>query len=117
MSCKKFEITIKPGDDIKWAGQIKQTNITDFTGYILKAQFRAKNMNSLLPASLLAEADIDWIDEVAGTFHLQVDRDTTTDWPLGITIMLDVSVMHPDGTRVRTETTELTTTPGVTETM
>lgn len=117
MSCKKFEIIVKPGDDIKWTGLIEQANIDDFTGYTLAAQFRAKNMTSELPATLLADATIEWIDEVAGTFYVIVDRADTADWSFGITIMLDISVMHPDGTRVRTETVEFSTTAGVTETM
>lgn len=117
MSCKKFEVEIKPGDDIKWSGVIDQLNIDDYTGYELAAQFRAKNMRSLLPSTLLGEATMSWIDEVAGTFHLEVDKAVTAEWPLGISIMMDISVTHPDGHRVRTETVEITTIPGVTETM
>lgn len=116
MSCKKTaDIIIKPGDDIKWTGTIEQLNIDDFTEYDLVAEFRAKNMITEYPATLLGSGTIEWIDHEAGTFYLIVDRAVTALWPVGVTVMLDISVMHPDGTRVRTETVEFDTTIGVTE--
>lgn len=115
MACKSWNIVFKPGDDIKWAGAITQANIIDFTGYSVAAQFYAKNMSTGKPGTLLGTASVSWINQVAGTFHLEVDRAVTAEWPEDITIMTDIKVTHPDDTRVRTETFEFTTTTGVTE--
>lgn len=114
MACK-FPIEFKPGDDLKWAGVLEQPNVTDFTGYELAAEFRAKNRNSKLPATLLATGTCVWDDVLTGAFFVIVSRTVTADWPLGIIIMMDIRVQHPDGTHVRTETLEFPTIPGVTE--
>ncbi len=114
-SCKGFEIEVKPGDDIKWAGLIEILEVTDFTGYTVAAEFRAKNMGSNLPATLLGTATIEWIDQVAGTFFLLIPRAETALWKTNLHILLDISVVDPEGLRVRTETAEFMTTAGVTE--
>ncbi len=111
----KTNITIKPGDDISWGGIVERTGITDFTGYILKAQFRLRDPASGAVSTLLADATIAWLVEAEGSFLLTVPRAVTAAWPAGATVLLDVSVLDPSGARVRTETVEFKTEAGVTE--
>lgn len=111
----KTNITIKPGDDISWGGIVERTGVTDFTGYVLKAQFRLRDPASGAVSTLLADATIEWLDEVEGTFLLTVARAITATWPSGATVLMDVSVLDADGARVRTETVEFKTEAGVTE--
>lgn len=113
----KSSITLKPGDDIEWAGALTRAGVSDHTGHALKAQFRSRNQVSGQMGVLLADAMITWLDEVAGLFHLSVARALTATWPAGIDVLLDVSVLDPDGKRIRTETVTFKTEPGVTETI
>lgn len=114
MSCKEY-VEFKPGDDIYWAGVLEQPNITDYTGYELAVEFRAKNRNNGEPDTLLGSGTVTWTDVLTGAFLIQVPRATTADWPVGITIVMDVSVLHPSGHRVRSETLQIKTVHGVTE--
>lgn len=108
-------ITVKPGDDIRWLGHIEQDGVTDFTGYVLSSQVRARSPVTGDMTTLYATAAVAWLDAVAGLFEYRVDRDVTSKWPAGVELYLDVRVTSPDGTQVRTSTAAFKTQPGVTE--
>ena len=112
---KKANITIKPGDDIIWSGVITRTSVTSWAGYVLKAEFRAKNPNSKTPNTLMGSASIVWVNTATGAFRLTVPRSVTKKWGSGITMLMDISVMNTEGKRVRSETAEFMTEAGVTE--
>lgn len=107
-------ITVKPGDDIVWAGQITRTGVTDFTGYILTSQIKLKDPSTGALSTLLGTATVAWLDAVAGTFSYSVSRTVTATWPAGACLLLDVKVATPDAKWVRTETAEFETEAGVT---
>ncbi len=109
-----FTPTVKPGDDIRWAGTIEQTGVTDFTGYVLTSQIRQRSEVNGSMAALQADASITWADEAAGAFLYAVDSSVTATWPEGATLYLDIRVATPDGLRVRTETICFNTESGVT---
>lgn len=114
---KQATFYIKPGDDINWRGTITRAGVTSFVGYTLKAQFRAKSKKACDAGTLLDTGVCTWISAAAGTFSLRVARANTLKWPENITVMLDISILDPDGKRVRSETAELKTITGVTETV
>ena len=108
-------LKIKPGDDIRWAGQIAREGVTDFTGYTLTSQIRRKVPAVGQTETLLANASITWGDATVGAFLFEVPRAITADWPTGTTLVLDVRVASPDNRWTRTETAEFMTEAGITE--
>ncbi len=107
-------ITVKPGDDIAWVGQITRTGTTDFTGYALTSQIRLKDPSTGLSSALLGTATIAWLDPLTGTFSYLVPRAVTATWPANACLLLDVRIEAPDTHWVRTETAEFETEAGVT---
>lgn len=108
-------ITVKPGDDIAWIGEIKREGVTTFVGYTLTAQIRLKNAVSGAPDDLLADATIAWVDAALGLFSFSVPRSVTAEWPEGACLMVDIRIASPDNKWVRTDTSTFQTTAGVTE--
>ena len=108
-------LKIKPGDDIRWAGQIARGDVTDFTGYTLTSQIRRKVPAVGQNETLLANASITWVNAATGAFLFEVPRASTADWPANAAIVLDVRVASPDNKWTRTETAEFMTEAGVTE--
>ena len=108
-------IKIKPGDDIRWAGQITQGELIDFTGFTLTSQIRRKVPAIGQTDTLLSDASISWIAAATGSFLFEVPRADTVDWPVGVSLLMDVRVESPDGKYTRTETVEFMTELGITE--
>lgn len=109
-----MSITVKPGDDIAWIGEIKREGVTDFTGYTLTAEIRYKDSTSGAPGGLAAPATIAWTDAALGLFTFAVTRAVTAEWNTGACMLLDIRIAAPGGTWLRTETVEFGTAEGVT---
>lgn len=107
-------VTVKPGDDIRWVGQLTQEGVADFVGCVLTSEIRSRSEIDGSMTSLQASVQIEWLDTVEGTFSYSIDRSVTANWPKGATLYLDVRVTSSDGTQIRTATAQFKTEPGVT---
>lgn len=110
-----FTPTVKPGDDIRWTGQITQDGVTDFTGYTLSSQIRSRSEVNGAMTDLRADATVNWLDEAAGLFEYVIDRTVTAAWPTNATLYLDIRIIDAAGKWLRTETIDFKTAPGVTQ--
>ena len=110
-----MSITVKPGDDIAWIGEIKRDGVTDFSGYTLTAEIRYKDTVSGAPGELAGAATINWTDAALGLFTFTVSRTVKAEWNTGACMLLDIRIAAPGGTWLRTETVEFSTTEGVTQ--
>ena len=108
-------IQFKPGDDMQWAGVLKLTGVTDFTGYTAKASVKLRDdthggpsgesLADVGPAALSAQ----------GAFVLTIPKETTVEWPENVTLVIDVVITTAAGLVMTSATGEFETAERVTE--
>ena len=107
-------ITVKPGDDIRWAGQLTREGFDDYHDVVMTAHVRLKPTGAAA-SPLLGEAVAEWLDRDEGLFLITFPREVTVRWPVNSTLVFDVRIESPDDTWARTATAEIKTLQGVTK--
>lgn len=105
-------ITFKPGDTFALVGQIDDDGVPqDLTGYTIEADVLQATAEGA-PGAKLTDLTVVVTAPLQGGFTL---RHLSTDsWPVNATLLTDVRLTAPDGTRTRFPTLRILTVPGVT---